>query len=289
MRRIRVLLVIALVAVFTAACGGSKATPLETVRAASTETAAAKTAAFVMKIEGGQGQLSNMSSSGAFDFDAHLAKMSLDSSKLGLPGGDKIAAVMDFRDGVVEFLKFPGLADELDGKHWVKIDVGAAVASVCPGFDFASLLKVQSGDPTSSLQQLAAADKVDVVGKEKVRGEDTTHYKVTVDVTKAAEKAPEAARETMRKLASFYVDPVLHTDLWLDGDGRARRVVQVIDPSNLKLPDCLNVSQAANPFKGLTTMTYEMYDFGKDVDVTVPVANDVADLQDLMRKQGSAS
>jgi hypothetical protein len=55
------------------------------------------------------------------------------------------------------------------------------------------------------------------------------------------------------------------------------------------MPDCLKAAQSSNPFKGPTTMTYEMYDFGKKVVVSVPAANDVADLQELMRKQGSAS
>jgi hypothetical protein len=281
-------LVLAAVALIAGACGGSKATPLETVRAASQETAAAKTSAFSMSIEGGEGPLANLTMDGAFDFGAHLAKLNVDGSKMGLSGVGKIPAIMDFRDGVIEYMKIEGLAEELDGKHWLKLDLGAAMKTVCPDIDFASLMKVQSGDPTSSLQQLAAADKVEVVGKEKVRDEDTTHYKVTIDIRKAAEVAPEAARPTMRQLASFYVDPIGHADLWLDGDGRARRVKQTVDPTNLNMPDCLKAAQASNPFKGSTTMTYEMYDFGKDVDISVPVANDVADLQDLARKQGSA-
>jgi hypothetical protein len=287
MTRTRFLTALAVVlAVVAGACGGSKATPLETVRGASSATASAKSAAMSMTIKGASGALSNLSFSGGFDFDKHLAKVTIDGSKMGLPGGGNIDAIMDFSDGAIEFMKIPGLAKELNGKHWVKLDLAATMAQACPGFDFGSLLKAQSGDPTSGLQVLTAADKVTVVGKEKVRGEQTTHYQVQVNLAKVVANAPEASRETMRKLAEFYVNPVLQQEVWIDGDGRARRVQQTVDSANMKLPDCMKAASAQNPFTGTTTVTYEMYDFGKPVDVTIPVANDVADFQELMRQGG---
>jgi hypothetical protein len=254
------------------------------VRGASRATASAKTAAMTMKIEGGAGTLSNIDMQGDFDFDQHLGEVSLDGSKMGMSG--ELDAIMDFRDGVVEYMKIPGLAAQLGGKHWVKLDLGATVASVCPDLDFASLLKVQSGDPTSGLQQLANADKVTVVGKEKVRGEQTTHYRVEVNLAKAVENAPAEARAAMRKLAGFYVNPVQSADVWLDSDGRSRRYRQTIDSANMKLPECLTAASSQSPFRGTTTITNEMYDFGKDVKVTIPAAGDVAGFQELMQQAG---
>jgi hypothetical protein len=285
MRRSRFLIsVVVIVACVAGACGGNKATPLETVRGASSATASAQTAAMSLKIEGGAGALANLTMNGAFDFDKHLGNLKFDGSKMGLSGS--VEAIMDFRDGVLEYMKIPGLAQELDGKHWVKLDVGAAIKSLCPDLDFASLLQAQSGDPTSGLQQLETADKVTVIGKEKVRGEQTTHYGVDVNLAKVVDSMPADARETMRQLAAFYVDPVQHADVWLDGDGRARRVRQTIDAANMKLPACLSKTSAQSPFQGKTTITTEMYDFGKEVEVSIPVANDTADFQELMQQAG---
>ena len=54
-----------------------------------------------------------------------------------------------------------------------------------------------------------------------------------------------------------------------------------VDSNNLKLPDCLAASQSQNPFNGTTKVSYELFDFGKKVDIEVPAANDVVDLADL--------
>ncbi|HVV37891.1 MAG TPA: hypothetical protein VHC63_14880 [Acidimicrobiales bacterium] len=271
------------------ACGGgSKATPLEAVQAAANKTQSARTAAMTVTIAGGQGALSNTSFDGAFDFDHHLGSIEVDASKLGIPGGTgTIEAIMDVGDSFVEYMKIPQMAQET-GKHWLKLDVGAAMKSVCPDIDFTALLKNQSGDPTSGLRILDAADKVTAAGNESVRGTNTTHYQVEVNLNKVADNASADAKKTIQQLASFYANPVQNVDVWLDSDGRMRRFKQTVDTANLKLPPCLSSAQAAatNPFKGTLSITQEMYDFGKTVDVAVPAASDVADLQDLLRQAG---
>jgi hypothetical protein len=275
--------ILALVAAFAAiaasACG-NKTTPLETVQNASSETAGEKTASIAMTITGSAGSLKDLTMTGAYDFDKRLLSFHFDASKLGTGGSGTIDAVMDFSDSVVQYMKLPGLEEEV-GKAWMKIDVASAVSSVCPDIDFAALLQSQSGDPTAGLQMLANAKTVKELGKEKVRGAETTHYRVTVDIRDVAEKAPAEARETMRQMASWYIDPLQTTDVWIDGDGRARRSEADVDGANLKMPDCLSAAQSKNPFGGKTHVSFELFDFGKKVDIKVPAANDVVDIADL--------
>lgn len=283
----RLLLTCSALAFVFAACGSDSATPLETVRRAAAATSSADTARLHMEMETGQSGVPKISFDGAFDFDRQLLRFSLDGKTLGIPGFDsKIDAIMDVAEAPVQYMRMPGLEDELDGKHWMKIDIGAAMREACPDLDFAAILEAQSGDPTSGLQFLEGAERVDVVGEEKVRGADTTHYHVVVNVTKAAERLPEEARETMRKLAAMYTNPEQEMDVWLDGDDRVRKYEQSIDNSAIQLPDCLNTpaAQQANPFAGGTMhFVYELYDFGADVNIVLPEDSDVVDLQQIMK------
>lgn len=281
MRGRRILLAAISVAAFVGACGGDKATPLDTVQAASTETAGGETASVVMTINGGQGSLKDVTFTGAYDFTERLMSFEIDASKLGLEGvTGTIDAIMDFSDAVVQYMKFPGLEEET-GKEWMRIDVGAAITEICPDIDFAALLNTQSGDPTAGLTSLEGAKSVKELGTETVRGEQTKHYRVTVDIRDVAENAPEEAREAMKEFASWYVDPIQTSEVWIDDDGRARRLETTTDSANLKLPDCLGGAQSENPFQGKTTVSMELFDFGKDVDIEVPPANDVIDLAEL--------
>lgn len=268
-------------AALVGACGGDKPTPLETVQGAAAETSSAKTAAISMITKGGSGSAGNLEATGLYDFDKKLMSFDIDASKLGVPGATgTVNAIMDFSDSVVQYMKFPGLEDET-GKAWLKIDLAEGIKAICPDLDFAALLKAQSGDPTAGLQNLKSAKSVTEVGKEDVRGEETTHYRVTVDVRDAAENAPADARATMREFAKAYIDPIQTTDVWIDGEGRARKSEAVTDSANLKLPDCLKGGENTNPFKGKTTVTFELFDFGKKVDIKIPAADDVLDIADL--------
>ena len=281
MRVKRILIAAAVVATVAGACGGDKPTPLETVQAASAQTFESKTASIAMTVNGGSGALKNITMNGEYDFEHKLMAFEMDAAKLGLPGASgTVSAVMDFSDSVVQYMKLPGLEQET-GKSWMKIDVSQGIKALCPDLDFAALLQSQSGDPTSGLDTLKFAKSVKEIGTEKVRGEETTHYQVTVDVRDAAEHASAEARATMREFASWYINPVQTSEVWIDGEGRARKSEIVSDAANLKLPACMSASQAQNPFQGKTTMSFELFDFGKKVDIKVPAGGDVLDLADL--------
>jgi len=144
------------------------------------------------------------------------------------------------------------------------------------GVDLSSLTSTQSNDPTSGMQLLAGADQVTTVGSDTVRGAVTTHYRVTVDLKKAVQAAPPAARAAVQKLVGLYAIPTLPVDVWIDGNERIRRESIVMDPLDLTLP------VAATGATGKITITVEFYNFGAPVDTAPPPSSDVSDLSNLL-------
>jgi hypothetical protein len=158
----------------------------------------------------------------------------------------------------------------------VKIDLATAGRSV--GVDINSLSQAQASDPSQTLDYLrGAADDVTNVGTEDVRGTTTTHYRAVVDLNKAAKLSPaasDAIKSTIKLLGSA-TQPV---DVWVDGEGRVRRMQYTVDLSKTKAAS--SVPGAA----GTVTFTLEVFDFGAPVQATVPAADQIVDLSALTGK-----
>jgi hypothetical protein len=259
-------------------------TPLAMVQASANATKDAGTAKVSVTAKSTSGPLaSGITVDGGFDFDSRRASMQVDTSKFGLPGG-KIEAIADYSSGLVMYMKFPTeVATELGNKPWVKMDVGALLKQAGLNVDLGALTQGQSADPTSGLGLLRGADNVVVVGTEVVRGTETTHYRLDVNLDKAVAEAPSDVRDALAKFVNIYTVHTLPVEAWLDAEGRVRRYQQTIDPATIRLP--AGVSSRDNPFTGPITTTYEMYDFGSDVNVKIPPPDQVTDLSDLI-KQG---
>lgn len=280
MRRTLTALTLLLALAVPAACGKGESL-LGTVKAAAATTTGTHTARMTAKVSAAQGAMAKgISLDGVFDFDHRQARFSMDPSSLGLPITTKIDAVFDYSSGAVMYLHLPQVEAQL-GKAWLKLDLDQALKSAGVDADLGSILQKQSGDPTSGLQTLRGVVKVDEIGHEDVRGTDTRHVRATIDVDKAAEEAPADLRPDLRKLASYYKKKTHDVDVWLDGEGRVRRMRIVSDPADLSLPTS-TTAPAANT--GPMTVTYELYDFGTKADITVPPTDQVADMSDLMQR-----
>ena len=258
-------------------------TPLAMVQASASTTASAGTAQVSVTVKGTSGPLANgISVDGGFDFDNHRADLEVDPSKLGVSGVGKVEAIADYSSGFVMYMKFPAeLSSELGGKPWVKIDVGSFLKQAGVDVDLGALTQGQSNDPTSGLQLLRGADGVANEGTETIRGTETTHYLLAVNLDKAIAHAPAGERDALTKLAALYTVHTFPVEVWLDAQGRVRRFQQTIDPSTIHLPAGLSTQD--NPFTaGRITTTYELYDFGSEVDVSIPPADQVTDLNALI-------
>ena len=180
-------------------------------------------------------------------------------------------------------MKLPAQAvAELGGKPWAKLDVGALMRQLGMDVDIGSLLQGQSNDPTQGLGMVRGADNVVKIGEEKIRDVDTTHYQVLVDLDKAITEAPTPeARDAMKKLVNLYTLRKVPVDVWLDNDGRVRRFQESLSSGVIRLPAGLQTQ--GDPLAGHVTVTYDLYDFGRPVDVQLPPPNQVADLNQLGR------
>jgi hypothetical protein len=258
----------------------SPSTPLAMVQASATTTQHAGTARVSATIKGLSGPLANgITIDGGYDFDNRRAEMEIDPSKFGVAGVGRIEAIADYSSGLIMYMKFPSqMAGELGNKPWVKMDVGALLKQAGLDVNLGSLTQGQSNDPTQGLSMVRGADSVVPVGVEDVRGTPTTHYRVTVNLDRAIAEAPADERPTLTQLASLYTVRTFPVDVWIDSNGRVNRYQQTIDPSTMHVPGGTNVSS------GPLTMTYELYDFGAEVDVNIPPADQTTDLNQLIHQ-----
>jgi hypothetical protein len=204
---------------------------------------------------------------GEADFSAHRGHMLIDLSQLGLPG-PPIDAVFD---NATVYEKFPpALGAALPpGKSWVKVDLASAGKSV----GAAGLSQAQAGDPSQTLDYLrGVTGNVARVGTDEIRGTHTTHYRTTVDLRKAAEKSP-TARDIINSTIKLLGSSTQPLDVWIDAQGRVRRIHYTVD---------LSKSKATTPsIPGSATFTLDLFDFGVPVQATVPPADQIADVSTL--------
>jgi hypothetical protein len=199
---------------------GETVTPLDAVRASATRTVETNTAAVTIKVEAPGLLSAGLTYGGAMDFANNRARFDVDPSSFGVPGfNQKIQALYDFNAaGAVVYMHIPQLAGELGGKEWMKLDMQKLFQAAGLKVDVNQLVQARSNDPTSGLRLLEGASQVTKLGAEQVRGVDTTHYALIVDLDKAVTAAPPASQEALRQLLSLYKVRTLPLEVWLDVD-----------------------------------------------------------------------
>jgi hypothetical protein len=258
---------------------------LAMVKAASTTTADAKTAHVATTIKADSGPLVNgVTVDGGFDFTNRRASLQVDGSQFDAPELGKVQTIVDYDAGLIVYMKLPAeAAADLGGKPWAKLDVGSLMRQAGMDIDIGSLLQGQSNDPTQGLGMIRGADNVVKFGDEKIRDVDTTHYQALVDLDKAISDAPSPeARDAMQKLGNLYTVRKFPVDVWLDSDGRVRRFQESLSSGVIRLPAGLQTQ--GDPLAGHVTLTYDLYDFGRPVDVELPPAGQVANLNELLNQ-----
>ena len=265
-----VAVVFAVLATIAGACGngGSDQTPQQIVFATASETAGAGSSKIAMSIGLGdaaaaQGMPSSIEAEGSFDYESRTGLLTM-----GLPlqpGQAPVDVEMRLLQNVM-YMKFPAeMSAAFGGKPWVKIDL--EVAAEAAGADLGALSSAAAADPTQSLAQLrGVSDDVTEVGEEELRGVNVTHYKLTINVEKAIAETPEAQREMVRSSLEKLGVESLPAEVWIDDDGRLRKMTQQITVEGA----------------GTTDVTIELYDFGTDVNVEAPAEADVVDLTSML-------
>ena len=79
-------------------------------------------------------------------------------------------------------------------------------------------------DPRSVVDLVRGALAAESYGGAAVRGVSTFRYEAVVNVERAVAETPPDRRAAMAEFARLVGSPAFYVDLWIDGDGRLRRV-----------------------------------------------------------------
>jgi hypothetical protein len=269
----RLLALVATLAVTLTACGGPD--PEELVSGAAQALEDAGTASFEMRVvTAGQGD-TDVVAAGAQDLTSGALRMDLDL-------GDEGHRTETLLFGTNVYLRSPLF--ELftgDTATWVRVDLTDQAED--QGLDADALLDGNTG-PAALLAQLdGAAGDPEELGREEVRGTDTTHLRVTIDTGAAIEQSSPETREQLRAYAEATGLPETYPlELWVDDDGLVRRIRSVLDvPAG---PEGTGTGQdAGDDPSGLTQeTTLELFDFGVSVDLDAPTEDETVDLAELI-------
>ncbi len=277
-------------------CGGARdavptaeAISLEQLTSAARASAEAASGRFAFSVEmslAGADDPFALTGEGEFDADADRSAMSVDLSSFatllgGIFGATAGADAPDFGDpdawkidvvqvGEDAYVRFPAMADELpDGKSWVRGDYEGAGPQ---GVDLDELTQV---DPRELLGLLrAASGDVEVVGTEELRGEETTHYRATIDPAEYAKLA--LAHEQRDALVDELVERSgigdVPVDLWLDATGMVRKVTMAFA-----------ATASGGTGTAESSLSVELWDYGEPVAIEPPPASEVVDASALKR------
>lgn len=277
------LTVLAILAVLVPACGQGQS-PAAVLGAVPDQVDEAGSSRFSMQIEMESPDLpggsATMTAEGEGRWDPPLVHMTMDMSSLmqGVPGAGDATMEM-ILDDTIMYMRMDLMQRMLpEGKTWISMDLETAGEQA--GLDLSQLMQAGTNDPSRSLEVLrgVAEGEVEEVGTEEVRGEPTTHYRATIDMERAIERMPEETREDFRVLMEEAGFPdTLPVEVWMDDGGLPRRYVQ---SQELTPPGAGSALQQ--------TITMEMFDYGAEVDVEPPPAEETVDASELGTGAGEA-
>lgn len=188
-----------------------------------------------------------------------------------LDGRSDQASIEAVYDGDTVYVKAP-FTELLGDTPWVKAS-SPKLASLAD-----RLGGGLQGDPGRFLDLLeGAGGPVTTVGTEDVRGVSTRHVKVQLDVEKVLDEVePERRQKLEEQLTGHGVDLAklapIPAEAWIDDDGYVRRFTVSFDLTELG-----KVHPGADA-TGVVTQTIELYDFDQPVDIAVPPADQVTEL-----------
>jgi hypothetical protein len=211
-------------------------------------------------------------------FDEQQGEMEVELPTLPLPGAGaaggslKEISLTESGDPVV-YLSLPSVGKLLPGgKSWIRLDLQQAGKSL--GVDVNQLLAGSGQNPTQLFELLKSEGDFSQVGQETIGGVSTTHYHGSVDLAKAA-KQQGIAGDLLERLAALGAPTQLPLDVWVDDAGLVRQITENYDQTVAGVPAKLD-------------MTIGLSNYGKDVNVSAPSADQVFDLTGIAQQAASA-
>lgn len=167
---------------------------------------------------------------------------------------------------------FMNMGDEFaatagQGKHWIEYDYDKLAEKAGASGAFIKD-QMQNNNPARSVQLLLATGKVKKVGTEEVRGQQTTHYRGTVNVSELARmQSKDLSESELQDLQKQLEQAGMETetiDLWIDGDDLLVKKQESAESSN-----------------GDYDSTVFYADYGTEVTVEAPPSSDTVDFESV--------
>lgn len=213
---------------------------------------------------------------GAFDNDAGIFSFSMDMTAVAGELGGEIPPEMADMFGNLEviqvgettYMSWPFFSFLGVQTPWVSMPTEDTDSSPTAGFGGAT-----PGNPADFLSYFEDTNAtIEEIGKETVRGVDTTHYLAIFDTeTLLAEATPEERAEIEAQ------GPIpleeMPMDIWIGDDGLVYRYVIDIAGDTVE-------ADSGEGFERMV-MTFEMFDWGGDIDIEIPPADQITDSSEL--------
>ena len=168
--------------------------------------------------------------------------------------------------GATMYVRAPLVTEILETKPWLQVELNEMAAA--QGVEWEG---IEGLHPTAQLEVLRrVADDVEELGRESVRGVETTHYVATTEFAALVGTAlgdESAEFEATAEAAGLDIDEVM-IDLWIDDEGLLRRMRSTMEGAT---------DEGAFAF----SMDAEFFDYGATIEIALPDPDEVDDLNDL--------
>lgn len=262
---------------------GTKRSVTQVITAAYKKTAEAKSARvnMTMSVPGADG--GKMTMSGIMGWDPTLMDMTMKGSGLAADADMPKNARIIWQDDVVYVDAGTAAAEEMDGKRWMKLDLGAMAEQAEKSGDKELTKQLTGGledmnqDPAQQLAMLLDSPNLKHVGSEKIDGADTEHYKgtLTIEEMMATNKSLDVLEPKERKelLAGMKQAGIkgYDTEVWVNEDDLPVRMDVGIDSP-----------------EGAVEMSMKLSDYGAKAKVELPPADQTFDLMDMLKELGAS-
>ncbi|OXM67971.1 hypothetical protein [Amycolatopsis vastitatis] len=214
-----------------------------------------------------------LKANGAMAFDGAQTRFSMTATAAGQ------TTEMRLVDQVM-YIKLPAEERKQMGtdKAWAKVSAdGSDPLSQALGGALSQ--SAEQSDPSKMLDQISKAGRIVSSDQTELNGQKVNHYKVVIDLAKAvdqiAAQVPAAAREQVTEKLKGK-DIKIPAEVWLDEENLPVQMTMDQGP----------MMQALGAPAGDAKFTMKYTDWGTQVDVAAPPADQVVDLGELMKKAG---
>jgi len=178
------------------------------------------------------------------------------------PGSDDSFQMNMVTEGTTMYMSSRKFGELPDGAKWMKLDLGFAQES--------ESLVPANPDATGELELLeAVSDDIEKLGKETIRGVETTHYRGTVAVSKQADRLRDVGAEELAERSEKESSPMA-VEAWIDGRGLMRRM-KIAQTS----------PQVESDLTSTVTVRMDFFDFGIEPMIEIPASDEVFDATSL--------